>query len=300
MLEDVTIGMPVFNEEAFIAQAIESALQQDVARIIIADNASDDGTSEICAQYAHRFNQIIYTRHHDNMGSLANFAYCLDQADTSCFMWLGAHDYLEADYCERLSETLSREADASMAFAPVSYVDSGGNFIRKHEYRELKWGVSSSVVNDRVQNIICDICDWTLVHGLFKTEILRSCIYRKPVRGPDSIVLARAALCGRLLCCDDTTYWRRTIRNHSNDDQRMEMIAGKKGCEYSGKEMCNVLFEVILQTRVPEALRRIRFLYQCIIFMRKTYDWTPSSLRDLLMYLLKGERAVTSFGDQPA
>jgi len=46
----VSIGMPVYNEEKFIEQAIVSILNQDYQNfeLIISDNASTDKTKEIC------------------------------------------------------------------------------------------------------------------------------------------------------------------------------------------------------------------------------------------------------------
>ena len=50
----VSVGMPVYNGERYIAQAIESILSQTFRdlELIICDNASTDGTEEICREYA--------------------------------------------------------------------------------------------------------------------------------------------------------------------------------------------------------------------------------------------------------
>src|ERR1700736_1527871 len=52
----VSIGMPVYNGENFLRQALSSLLAQDYPRfdLIISDNASDDGTEEICREYQAR------------------------------------------------------------------------------------------------------------------------------------------------------------------------------------------------------------------------------------------------------
>ena len=50
----VTVGVPVFNGESFIAEALDSLLSQTFSdfEIVISDNASTDRTEEICRAYA--------------------------------------------------------------------------------------------------------------------------------------------------------------------------------------------------------------------------------------------------------
>ena len=46
----LSIGLPVYNGENFLAQAVDSILAQDFRdfELIISDNASTDRTAEIC------------------------------------------------------------------------------------------------------------------------------------------------------------------------------------------------------------------------------------------------------------
>ena len=50
----VSIGMPVYNEELHLEQALQSLLSQSFTdfELIISDNASTDRTGEICLTYA--------------------------------------------------------------------------------------------------------------------------------------------------------------------------------------------------------------------------------------------------------
>ena len=52
----VSVGMPVYNGERYIAQAIESILSQTFPdfELIICDNASTDATEGMCLEYADR------------------------------------------------------------------------------------------------------------------------------------------------------------------------------------------------------------------------------------------------------
>ena len=50
----VSIGMPIYNAENFIDDALRSILAQDLTdvEVLIGDNASTDGTLAICERYA--------------------------------------------------------------------------------------------------------------------------------------------------------------------------------------------------------------------------------------------------------
>ena len=60
-VDKVLIAIPVYNEARFIKETIESALAQGT-QILVSDNASMDGTSEICQEYAKK-GDISYIRH---------------------------------------------------------------------------------------------------------------------------------------------------------------------------------------------------------------------------------------------
>ncbi|MEM4134638.1 MAG: glycosyltransferase, partial [Candidatus Micrarchaeia archaeon] len=76
----VSIGMPVYNGERFIRQALDSLLAQDYENfeLIISDNASEDKTPEICLEYAARDKRIRYYRNEKNMGAAWNFKRVFD------------------------------------------------------------------------------------------------------------------------------------------------------------------------------------------------------------------------------
>jgi len=72
----VSIGMPVYNRERYMAQALDSVLAQgfDGFELIISDNASKDGIRQICLAYASkdRRNRYYYYRDDTNIGAAAN------------------------------------------------------------------------------------------------------------------------------------------------------------------------------------------------------------------------------------
>ena len=60
-LPRVSIGMPIYNGEPFLAESIESILSQSFENfeLIISDNASTDRTQAICTTFAEKDNRLV-------------------------------------------------------------------------------------------------------------------------------------------------------------------------------------------------------------------------------------------------
>src|SRR4051794_27811047 len=71
----VSIGLPVYNGEKYLAAAIESALRQTFGdlELIISDNGSTDGTREICERFAAEDPRVRYHQEVQNRGAVWNF-----------------------------------------------------------------------------------------------------------------------------------------------------------------------------------------------------------------------------------
>lgn len=66
----VSVVIPVFNSEKFIAETVESVLKQTYQHweLILVDDGSSDGSKTIALQYAKRFpEKIIYAEHEGNV-----------------------------------------------------------------------------------------------------------------------------------------------------------------------------------------------------------------------------------------
>ncbi|HEV2330863.1 MAG TPA: glycosyltransferase family 2 protein [Verrucomicrobiae bacterium] len=70
----VSVLVPVFNAERFLAECLESILAQDFTgfEIIIADDNSTDGSAEIIKQFASRDSRIVWWTNSQNLGEAAN------------------------------------------------------------------------------------------------------------------------------------------------------------------------------------------------------------------------------------
>lgn len=94
----VSVVMITYNHEAFIKQAIEGVLMQEVTfdvELIIADDASPDETESIVQSFkGHpKYSWINYTRHRKNKGMVSNFIWALQQSQGKYIALCEGDDY---------------------------------------------------------------------------------------------------------------------------------------------------------------------------------------------------------------
>lgn len=93
----VSILIPVYNRSAYITECIQSALDQiftDI-EVVIVDNASDDGTWEICQQFEVADPRIRIFRNESNIGPVRNWQRCAQEARGEFSKFLFSDDTLE-------------------------------------------------------------------------------------------------------------------------------------------------------------------------------------------------------------
>src|SRR3954467_5074495 len=91
----LTVGLPTYNGEDYLASALDSLLAQTFTdfELIISDNASTDATESICREYAAKDARIRYIRQEKNRGAASNFRFVLDKSGGKYFMWAACDDF---------------------------------------------------------------------------------------------------------------------------------------------------------------------------------------------------------------
>src|SRR4051794_2463520 len=85
----ISLGMPVYNAQRYLAGAIQSVIDQTFEdwELIISDNASTDSTPAICSEFAERDPRIRFHRQERNVGAGRNHNFVAQQARAEYFKW---------------------------------------------------------------------------------------------------------------------------------------------------------------------------------------------------------------------
>ena len=90
----VSVILTAYNRADYITVAIESALAQDYENleIIVSDNCSTDGTSELIQKYV-TDNRVKYYRNDYNIGMIPNFKLATSRAEGEYLTYISSDDY---------------------------------------------------------------------------------------------------------------------------------------------------------------------------------------------------------------
>jgi glycosyltransferase involved in cell wall biosynthesis len=168
----LTIGMPVYNGQRFLRQALDTLLAQTYRdfELLISDNASTDSTPAICAEYAARDSRIRYVRQSENAGVFDNVTFVLENARGRYFMLVGDDDVYDPAYAAKMIELLEKDPEVDGAYSNFTYVDPNG--VTSPSW--LKHFLPAS--NDRVRNILRFLrvrIVLPMMMGVFRTAALR-------------------------------------------------------------------------------------------------------------------------------
>ena len=116
----VSLGMPVYNGADCLQETLESILAQTFTdfELIVCDNASTDGTEDVCRAYADRDDRIRYVRHRQNLGASKNFNRTFELSVGGYFKWAAHDDPLAPTYLQRCVETLDRSPESVVLCFP--------------------------------------------------------------------------------------------------------------------------------------------------------------------------------------
>lgn len=122
----VSIGLPVYNGEPFLREAIDSLLSQDYDNfeIVISDNASTDKTEEICQYYEKRDERILYSRSDKNNGPVWNFNRVFELSHSEYFMWAADDDYWDPSYISSCLDAFNGSKNIVLVGTICKSVDS--------------------------------------------------------------------------------------------------------------------------------------------------------------------------------
>jgi glycosyltransferase involved in cell wall biosynthesis len=126
----VSIGLPTYNRREGLARAIESVLAQThrELELTISDNASTDGTEELCRRTAARDPRVRYVRHATNRGSTENFNSLFGTLRGDYVMVLGDDDWIDPGYVAACLEVLEAEPDVAVVVGRSRYYRPDGGY----------------------------------------------------------------------------------------------------------------------------------------------------------------------------
>ena len=246
----ISIGLPVYNGERFLRTAVESLLSQTFEdfELIVSDNASTDGTEEICREFVRRDARVRYVRQDVNRGAAWNFNEVFLLSKAPYFKWAASDDACLPTLLQRCVEALFADRGAAMAFpCPVAIDaddkpfddstlrDSSGNVREQLDRASLahrRLRLMSEFPHVRFQYVINHFFYCNEIYGVIRSDLLRTTKLHRSFYGADKVLLAELALRGKFIEINEPLFlWRRHAEQSMWVGDRSQLhtfIAGRK------------------------------------------------------------------------
>lgn len=281
----LSVGLPVYNGERYLAEALESLLDQSFTdfELIISDNASTDGTGRICRRYAAEDARIRYLRQPRNIGCNPNHNAVLREARGEYFKWAAHDDLYGRDLLARCVQALDEHPDVVLSHADMAIIDETGAVVRLFDYA---LATDSTDVTERFRSlVVTDGADDE--YGVIRTDVLRSVRPKDGYHHASRPFMAEIAFRGRFHQVRELLYFRRDHPDRGDRNPTIPALCANLDPRRAGQSTSRLLaeyawryFEAIVRAPLPRAER-----------------W--ACCRILLPYLMRSglRRAISRSGD---
>lgn len=206
----VSVGVPVFNGEKFIRNAMDSLLKQDYENIeiIVSDNCSTDNTAKIVNEYQEKCDFIKIHRNTENIGAHSNFIKLLEFSNGKYFMWAAIDDYWSSEFISTLVNELEMFPEIGIAMCAFDKKRTNGTLKDSIHFRGYQnpnrkghLGMALALTSPLKYNVF--------IYGLFRTNLLRSAIDQLlPIPSGDRWFLIQFAMAYRFRYVDKSLHVR--------------------------------------------------------------------------------------------
>ncbi|MEH2216754.1 MAG: glycosyltransferase family 2 protein [Nostoc sp.] len=212
----LSIGLPVYNGEKFIKEAIDSLLAQTFEdfELIISDNASTDKTEEICRAYAEKDKRICYYRNDQNIGCARNFNRVFKLSSGEYFKWAAYDDLHAPDFIKKCVEVLDQDPSIILCHSQTYFIDEEGSFLQNYNIKLKADALKPHKrFNELLTKHLCYQC-----YGVIRSNALRMIPQMGGYGNADGILLLRLGILGRFYEIPEYLFFAR-----SHPQQSMSM-----------------------------------------------------------------------------
>lgn len=223
----ISVGMPVYNGEDYLAQSIQCVLDQTFRdfELIISDNASDDRTEEICREFAEKDPRIRYYRNAENIGAAGNYNRLVELARGEYFRWSNADDLLAPTLHEACIEALEVSPEAVLSYGKTEIIDENGDAVERYEDN---LNLTHRRASERMPRYFEQLGLTNIIYGLMRTDAVRktSLFGDGTLPAADVSFMAELLMLGTFVEVPQLLFYRRMHTGASSydrdDDERQQ------------------------------------------------------------------------------
>jgi len=203
----------VFNGEAYLARMVTSLLDQTLRdlEVIIADNASTDGTQDICEDFSRRDRRVRYIRQPFNIGAPRNWNVVVNEARGEFFKWSSASDIVPPDALARCVDVLRSDPSIVLCFGRTQFIDEHEHLLEETSDSDID--VSDELPSARFERVCSELRQNNAQCGVYRLEALRRTRLDRMYPSGDMALMEELALYGKFRLLPEVLLLRRKTRS---------------------------------------------------------------------------------------
>jgi glycosyltransferase involved in cell wall biosynthesis len=224
----VSIGLPVYNGERYLQEAIDSILAQtcDDFELIISDNGSSDRTEAICRAYAKRDSRIRYVREAQNRGAGWNFDRVFELARGKYFRWACHDDICAPNLLAKCVAILESQAEVVLAYPQTIIIDETGKQLSQYDDNFQLTAFQPAARFKRYLQLVRNGHGCHPFFGLIRTDILQKLLPLGSYPSSDLVLLGKLTLYGTFSEISEPLFLKRdhpqsSVRAHNAFRERI-------------------------------------------------------------------------------
>lgn len=206
----VTVGIPVYNGERYVREAVQSVIEQDYRQleILISDNGSTDGTVAILEELAATDQRIRLLLNPENAGAARNFNLVLDEGRGDYTVWVASDDRIEPEYISQAVKILETRPDAIGVYSNAVRIDENGTIVGDYSDSVARARLDHPDAAVRVRDSILGF-PAVVVFGVMRRDAMMKTGKHGDYIGGDRVLVMELALLGRLVRIEEALFARR-------------------------------------------------------------------------------------------
>jgi glycosyltransferase involved in cell wall biosynthesis len=211
----IAIGMFTYNEEKYVAEAIESLLAQTHTDfvLVVLDDCSSDETPSIIRKIAEMDARVSFHQNPYRKGYGANYRTTFDlaaditESDVDYFAWAAGHDRHHPQWLEMMIRTLDENLNAALAYPKTVRISETGE---RMDVTSPMFDTRGLSTNRRITAIRKEGTGFgNIIYGLFRADILRRAGVFRSFLVPDTLLLWQLTLDGEIAQINEELWFRR-------------------------------------------------------------------------------------------
>lgn len=223
----VSVIVPIYNVEKYLRRCVESILSQSYKKmeIILVDDGSEDGSSQIC-DYYEEIDERIHVVHKENGGLSDARNAGIDICKGEYLLFIDSDDYIRSDMVEGMLEVAIKE-EADIVECGVLYEDEDSP---KRSGKRKKTELRKSFDHEQAVTNILDYKSRIMAWGkLYRANLFKSIRFPYGKLHEDEFIVPFVVdLCSKYVYMDKQSYIyvqrKGSITNSAFNTKRLDIL----------------------------------------------------------------------------